>query len=122
MCLGLLVSALVSTSEKAMPFLVLLTMVQVILSGGVVSLADKAGLSQLAWISPSRWGFGAVAATSNLNALTPQPPGGNFTDPVWTNTAGTWLRDMGPMVALAVIFALIAWFRLSRLGPRRRKR
>ena len=35
MCLGLLVSALVSTSEKAMPFLVLLTMIQVILSGGV---------------------------------------------------------------------------------------
>jgi ABC-type multidrug transport system permease subunit len=35
MCLGLLVSALVSTSEKAMPLLVLLTMVQVILSGGV---------------------------------------------------------------------------------------
>ena len=36
MCLGLLVSALVSTSEKAMPFLVLLTMAQVILSGGVL--------------------------------------------------------------------------------------
>ena len=39
MCLGLLVSALVSTSEKAMPFLVLLTMAQVILSGGVLLLA-----------------------------------------------------------------------------------
>ena len=44
MCLGLLVSAMVSTSEKAMPFLVLLTMVQVVLSGGVISLAEKAGL------------------------------------------------------------------------------
>ena len=51
MCLGLLVSALVSTSEKAMPFLVLLTMAQVILSGGVVSLVGKPGLQQLA-ISP----------------------------------------------------------------------
>ena len=71
MCLGLLVSALVSTSEKAMPFLVLLTMIQVILSGGVISLAGKAGLSQLAWISPSRWGYGALAATANLNGITP---------------------------------------------------
>ncbi|HWM96110.1 MAG TPA: FHA domain-containing protein, partial [Streptosporangiaceae bacterium] len=35
MCLGLLVSAMVSTSEKAMPFLVLFTMVQVVLSGYV---------------------------------------------------------------------------------------
>jgi ABC-type multidrug transport system ATPase subunit len=121
MCLGLLVSALVSTSEKAMPFLVLLTMIQVILSGGVVALAGKAGLSQLAWISPSRWGFGAVASTSNLNVLTPAGGAGNFTDPIWQHTAGTWLRDMGALVGLAVIFALIAWFQMRRLGPRRRK-
>ena len=71
MCLGLLVSALVSTSEKAMPFLVLLTMVQVILSGGVLSLAGKAGLPQLAWLAPSRWGFGAVASTANLDLINP---------------------------------------------------
>ena len=69
MCLGLLVSALVSTSEKAMPILVLLTMVQVILSGGVVSLVNKLGLTQLAYIAPSRWGFGAVASTVDLNII-----------------------------------------------------
>jgi hypothetical protein len=121
MCLGLLVSALVSTSEKAMPFLVLLTMIQVILSGGVVALAGKAGLSQLASVSPSRWGFGAVASTSNLNVITPAGGAGNFTDPIWDHTAGTWLRDMGFLAGLAVIFALIAWFQMRRLGPRRRK-
>ena len=120
MCLGLLVSALVSTSEKAMPFLVLLTMIQVILSGGVVALAGKTGLNQLSWISPSRWGFGAVASTANLNVISPTA-GGNFTDPMWAHTAGTWLRDMGAQAGLAIIFALLAWFRLRRLGPRRRR-
>ena len=55
MCLGLFVSAMVSTSEKAMPFLVLFTMVQVVLSGYVVPLADNVGLKQLSVISPSRW-------------------------------------------------------------------
>jgi ABC-type multidrug transport system ATPase subunit len=120
MCLGLLVSALVSTSEKAMPFLVLLTMIQVILSGGVISLVHKAGLSQLAMIAPSRWGFGAVASTANLNVISPTA-GGNFTDPLWDHTAGTWLRDMGAQAALAIIFALLAWVRMRRLGPRRRK-
>jgi len=120
MCLGLLVSALVSTSEKAMPFLVLLTMIQVILSGGVISLAHKAGLSQLAMIAPSRWGFGAVASTANLNVISPTA-GGNFTDPLWDHTAGTWLRDMGGQIALAIIFTLLAWLWLRRLGPRRRK-
>jgi ABC-type multidrug transport system ATPase subunit len=120
MCLGLLVSALVSTSEKAMPFLVLLTMVQVILSGGVISLAHKAGLSELAWISPSRWGYGAVASTANLNVISPSA-GGNFTDPLWQHTASNWLRDMGILIGLAVIFTLFAWIRMRRLGPRRRR-
>jgi ABC-type multidrug transport system ATPase subunit len=120
MCLGLLVSAMVSTSEKAMPFLVLLTMIQVILSGGVVSLVGKAGLSQLAWISPSRWGFGAVASTANLNVISPTAAG-NFTDPLWNHSATNWLRDMGLQIGLAFIFTLIAGARLRRLGPRRRK-
>jgi ABC transport system ATP-binding/permease protein len=120
MCLGLLVSALVSTSEKAMPFLVLLTMIQVILSGGVISLAGKAGLSQLAWISPSRWGYGALAATANLDGITPSIAG-NFTDPLWTHSAATWLQDMGAQAALGLIFVLLAWARLRRLGPRHRR-
>ena len=119
MCLGLLVSALVSTSEKAMPFLVLLTMVQVILSGGVVSLVGKPGLEQLAYIAPSRWGFGAVASTVNLNLIGVSAPGS--TDPLWAPTAGNWLRDMGMLIGLAVIFTLFTWLFMRRLGPRRRK-
>src|SRR5690348_13160253 len=71
MCLGLLVSAMVSTSEKAMPFLVLFTMVQVVLSGFVVPLAHNPGLSQLAMIAPSRWGLAAVASTVDLNQISP---------------------------------------------------
>jgi len=119
MCLGLLVSALVSTSEKAMPFLVLLTMVQVILSGGVVSLVGKPGLEQLAYLAPSRWGFGAVASTVNLNVIGVVAPGS--TDPLWAQTPGNWLKDMGMLIGLAVVFTLITWIQMRRLGPRRRK-
>jgi ABC transport system ATP-binding/permease protein len=119
MCLGLLVSALVSTSEKAMPFLVLLTMVQVILSGGVLSLSGKTGLTQLAWLAPARWGFGAVASTANLALINPTL--GNFTDPIWAHTSSNWLRDMGYTIGLAVIFTLLTWIKLRRIGPRRRK-
>jgi ABC-type multidrug transport system ATPase subunit len=119
MCLGLLVSALVSTSEKAMPFLVLLTMAQVILSGGVVSLVGKPGLQQLAYIAPSRWGFGAAASTVNLNVIGAVAPGS--TDPLWAQSSGNWLHDMGLLVALGVVFTLLAYLRVRRLGPRRRK-
>jgi ABC transport system ATP-binding/permease protein len=116
MCLGLFVSAIVSTSEKAMPFLVLLTIVQIVLSGGVIPLAGTAGLSQLSWIAPSRWAFAAVAATDNLNIRTP-----GSSDPLWRQTPGGWLRDVGLTIALAVIFSLLAWIRLRRLGPSRRR-
>jgi hypothetical protein len=119
MCLGLFVSAIVSTSEKAMPFLVLFTMVQVVLSGGVVPLDNNAGLEQLAMISPSRWGLGAAATTVNLRKINPRV--GAIDDPLWTQTPQNWLRDMGVMLGLAVIFTLLAWIGLRRIGPRQRK-
>ncbi len=119
MCLGQMVSALVSTTERAMPFLVLITMVQVVLSGGVVSIAGKMGLQQLAYVVPGRWGFAAVASTSDLNHLVPR--GSVPFDPLWEHQASTWLTDMGAMIALSIVFALIAWWRLNRLSPGRRK-
>ena len=117
MCLGLFVSAIVSTSEKAMPFLVLFTMIQVVLSGYVVPLANNVGLKQLSVIAPSRWGLAAAASTVNLNQISAAPP----FDPLWKQTSANWLRDMGFMVGLAVIFALLAYIKLRSLGPRRRK-
>jgi ABC transport system ATP-binding/permease protein len=119
MCLGLMVSALVSTTERAMPFLVLITMVQVVLSGGVVSIAGKMGLQQFAYVVPGRWGFAAVASTSDLNHLVPR--GSVPIDPLWQHQASTWLTDMGAMIALSIVFVLIAWWRLNRLSPGRRK-
>jgi ABC-type multidrug transport system ATPase subunit/pSer/pThr/pTyr-binding forkhead associated (FHA) protein len=118
MCLGLLVSAIVTTSEKAMPILVMLTMSQVILSGGVLPLAGLAGLSQLSWLSPSRWGFAAAATTVNLNTLI--PPVGNNTDHLWQYSSGNWLRDIGLTAGLGAAFSVLAWLRLRRLGPDRR--
>jgi len=98
---------------------VLFTMVQVVLSGYVVPLAHNPGLSQLAMIAPSRWGLAAVASTVNLNQIS--PPKISITDPLWTQTASNWLRDMGVMAGLAVIFTLLAYIKLRTLGPRRRK-
>jgi hypothetical protein len=120
MCLGLLVPAFVSTSEKAMPFLVMLTMVQIILSGGVLPLVGMAGLSQLSWLAPARWGFAACASTVNLNILTP-PVGTGGADPLWKPTSGDWLRDVGLTIAIAAICLVLTWISLRRLGPRRRR-
>jgi ABC-type multidrug transport system ATPase subunit len=119
MCLGLLVSAVVSTSEKAMPFLVLLTMAQVILSGGVIPVTGGA-LEQLAWLAPARWGFGALASTVNLTFITPRSAA-PAADPLWRHQPTIWLTDIGLQIALALAFALAAWWRLNRLSPGRRR-
>jgi hypothetical protein len=74
MTLGLLISAMVNSSDKTMPLLVVGVMFQVILTGGIFPLAGKAGIEQIAWVSPSRWGFAAVASTVNLNVIQ-LPPG-----------------------------------------------
>src|SRR6266699_2315963 len=69
MALGLLISALVNTSEKTMPLLIVAVIFQVILTGGVFPLHGQAGVEQIAWLSPSRWGFAATSSTSNLNVI-----------------------------------------------------
>jgi hypothetical protein len=48
-------------------------------------------------------------------------PASTITDPLWKQTSGNWLRDMGVMIGLSVIFALLAYIKLRTLGPRRRK-
>lgn len=71
MALGLLLSAIVDTSDKAMPLLVLVVMFQVVLSGGIFPLHGKVGLEQVSWLSPSRWGYAATGATVDLNHVIP---------------------------------------------------
>jgi ABC-type multidrug transport system ATPase subunit len=119
MTIGLLISAVVNSSDKTMPLLVVAVLVEVVLSGGIIRLNNMAGLEQLAWLSPSRWGFAAAASTVDLNKVTPPPPG-NTPDPLWNHTPHVWFLDMGVLLALAVVFASITWWRLRQASPGRR--
>jgi ABC transport system ATP-binding/permease protein len=116
MTIGLMISAVVRTSETTLVLLFISVMLQIVLTGGVIPIAGKVGVEQLAWISPSRWGFGAVASTANLNTLQP----GTKPDAVWTHDASTWLTDMGLLILLAVVFAFITYWLLKRAKPGRR--
>jgi ABC-type multidrug transport system ATPase subunit len=118
-CLGLLVSTIVSSSDKAMQAIVLVTMVQFVFSGGIILLAGKPVLEQVAALAPARWGMAALASTVRLNVLNPST--GGSTDPLWNHTAGVWLLDMAMMLVLSAIYLLIAWWKLNRLTPGRRK-
>ena len=119
MTAGLLISVLVSSSDKTMPLLVVVVLVQVVLSGAVFRLNHKAGLNQVSWLSPSRWGLGAAGSTVDLNQVAPVPRGGTA-DPLWRHTAGQWLTDMAAELILAAAFASLTWWRLQRARPGRR--
>jgi hypothetical protein len=60
-----------------------------------------------------------VASTVDLKVIGVVAPGS--TDPLWAQSAGNWLKDMGVLIGLAVFFTLLTWLRVRRLGPRRRK-
>jgi hypothetical protein len=97
MTLGLLLSSLVDTSDKAMPLLVVVVMFQVVLSGGIFPLHGKVGLEEASWFSPSRWGYAATAATSDLNHVIPPTA-----SPAKTGPAVTGLRAPAPVTVAKV--------------------
>ncbi|QQS02249.1 MAG: ATP-binding cassette domain-containing protein [Austwickia sp.] len=71
---GLLISALVATTEQVMPLLIVTLMAQLVLCGGLIPVSGRAGLEQVAWVSPSRWGYAAAASTVDVHGKTrPQP-------------------------------------------------
>jgi len=117
MTAGLLISAAVNSSDKTLPLLVVTVLVEVVLSGGVIRLNGTAGLEQLAWLTPSRWGFAAVASTIDLNHVTPPPPGAT-PDPLWNHSVHAWAVSMVLQLALAAVFAFLTWKLLRR--PARR--
>lgn len=64
--MGLLLSGLVSTSEQVMPLMVLVLMFQLVMCGGVITVTGP-GINQMSLLSPSRWGFAAVASSLDFN-------------------------------------------------------
>jgi len=69
LALGLAVSSVVSSSEKAMALVPVLFVLLWLFSGSVADLAGKPVLSQIAYVSPSNWGMAAAAGTVDLYGL-----------------------------------------------------
>ncbi len=110
---GLVISAAVRDENQAMPLLVLLTMAQLVLCGGLVPVAGRVGLAQASWLMPARWGFAAAGSSADLNH------GPGSTDSLWKHTAATWALDYSVMLMLGIA-AVVAVARLiRRLDPNR---
>jgi ABC-type multidrug transport system ATPase subunit/pSer/pThr/pTyr-binding forkhead associated (FHA) protein len=111
---GLFASALVERTEHTMPVLVIAVMAQMVLSGGLFSIADRVWLQALAVISPTRWGYAAAASSVDLRGIAPTAPA----DALWRHETGTWLLCMVMLVVLGVAFAVLALIALRAREPR----
>jgi ABC-type multidrug transport system ATPase subunit len=113
MMFGLVISALVKTSEKTMPLLVMFAIIQVVFTGCLgFAIAGSVGLEQVAWLMPSRWAVGALATTTDMGHLIGPFQSSPHYDPMWQHTATQWFIDCG---ALLVISALLGYLVLRLL-------
>lgn len=120
MMIGLLVSALVDSADKTMPVLVLVTMGQLVLSGGLVEAVGRPILEQVSWIAPARWGFAALASSDNLNEVAklgvPAFDSGPR-DPLWDHTAAAWWGDILAGLVIAFLALGLTAVALRRAEP-----
>jgi ABC-type multidrug transport system ATPase subunit/pSer/pThr/pTyr-binding forkhead associated (FHA) protein len=130
--LGLLISALVDNADKTMPLLVLITMAQLIFSGGIVPVKGTAGLEQVAYIAPARWGFASMSSVADMNRITlagvlrpdnkkPVNPK-VVVDPFYNHTSSTYFTDIVAGVAIGVIFIVVTSLLIRRMDPKTVKR
>jgi ABC-type multidrug transport system ATPase subunit len=117
MMLGLVVSAVVRTTEKTMPLLVLIAIVQVVFCGALFPLFHSFGMEQLAWLSPSRWAVAAEAATINLPHIMGPPQGRTTTDPLWQHSVMQWGVDIGMLLLLGGLCTALVLRLLRRHEP-----
>ncbi|HSX67009.1 ATP-binding cassette domain-containing protein [Nocardioides sp.] len=112
--LGLLVSALVRSTEQTMPALVALVMGQLVLSGALVQVAGRPGLEQLAWLAPARWAHAANAVSVHLERAK-NGVRGAVPDPLAAYTTGRWSQDLLwlGVVALAALALTVRTVRRS---------
>ncbi len=105
--LGLLLSAVVTSTEQSMPALVGMVMVQLVLSGSLVEVAGRPLLAQLSWLAPARWAYAACSSITSLQ----RPRRQQFASLDWIGLhgAGHWIMAM---FFLAVLTAGTAWVAL----------
>lgn len=104
---ALVISAAATSTEQTMPALVALVMAQLVLCGGLFAIQGRAGLEEVSWLLPARFGYAAAAATVGL-----QKPPAPEVDTLYDPTAGQWLTDTGFLGIQAVAFLALAYWAL----------
>ncbi len=107
--LGLLLSAVATSNEQIMQLLAVSIISQLVLAGGMIPVTGRAGLNQLSWLTPARWGYAAGASSIDFPDLVKvkQIP---TNDSIWQHSKHIFLLDMGMLALLSVFYSLyVRW-------------
>ena len=125
MTTGLLISSMVSTSDKAAPIMAALIAVQLMASGGAFDIRGKPLIGQLSQVMATRWGTSAVASTVNIERLTlnrcHSAPHSSC-DQEWGHSTGRWALDLTGLVVICAGGVAGSAYFLNRRDPRPRRR
>ena len=111
MSLGLVISALLSSTEQAMPILVGLTMGQVVLSGALPG-KNEGIMGLLAPLSPSYWSMNSLSSSVNLIRISVN----NDPDLMarWESTLSVLRQGVLSVAGMALIFLFACYVVLSK--------
>ncbi len=131
---GLLISALVTNSDKASNVLPVMLVAQLLFAGLLFKLDDKPIVQPISYVMSTRWGFAAAASTADFlksNGCESSPadqkrqaaPRGERgsqvdppnCDPLWRHNQTVWLRSALALVVLSIsgffLTGLVLWHR-----------
>ena len=117
MALGLMLSALVTTADKALTLLPVVLLGLFLLAGPLFNLTDRPGMRELSYVTATRWGFSALASTTDLEGIRGCKPADCQSS--WNHTVGTWLANMAALAVLTTLSLFIASAALRRRDPLR---
>jgi hypothetical protein len=113
MCLGLLVSSALSSTEQAMPILVGLTMTEVVLSGALPG-KNEGFIALISPLVPSYWSMNSFAATVDLVKIS------TISDPDlverWQPTLETMSQGALTVTGMSILFLTGCFLVLVKKG------
>lgn len=119
---GLLISCVVGSADKASTVLPMILLAQFVLAGLSFAI-DRPVVDQVSWLMSARWGFSGAASTVNFEALGGCRPDdtGTAIGPVclgsWRHSSGVWLGNASILGVLTALFLVAAWYTLTRADP-----
>ncbi len=111
MCLGLLISSILTSSEQAMPILVGLTMAQVVLSGALPG-KNEGFIALVSPLVPSYWSMNSLASSVDLVEIS------NISDEDllirWDSVVETLTQGAISVLGMSLFFLVACFVVLSR--------